>query len=175
MLLFYTIAGGVVAKYEKWLKKENLFLISNWAMDGLSDKQIADKIGISVSTLYEWKKRFSDFSEALKKSKEIADHQVKNAVFKKSIGYKTTVKKAFKLKEVKYSKDGKRISEKETVVYADDEIYIPPDTTAAIFWLKHRQPDDWGDKPAVTDKTEDREINIIISPTSTNKEGQNNG
>ena len=31
-----------------------------------------------------------------------------------------------------------------------DEVHIPADTTAQIFWLKNRKPDKWRDKPLVT-------------------------
>lgn len=169
---FDYIAGGVVAKYEKWLEKENLFLVSNWAKDGLTDEQIAKKIGISTSTLYEWKKKYSEFSEALKKGKEIIDYQVQNMLLQKALGMKKTVKKAFKVKDIKY-RDGKRISEKENIVYAEEEIYIPPDTTAQIFWLKKRRPDVWGDKPAFEEKAEDTQINIVVSPIGLDKEANN--
>ena len=56
-------------KYEKWLKEENLLLLEGWARDGLTDEQIAKNIGITVSTFYEWKKKYSEISESLKRAK----------------------------------------------------------------------------------------------------------
>ena len=61
--------------------------------------------------------------------------------------------KPIKVKEVLYE-NGKRISEKEHIEYADEEIYIPPDTTAQIFWLKNRKPEEWRDKRQVEEKVE---------------------
>lgn len=58
--------GGRLSKYEsEW--KDKLIVIEGWAKDGLTDEQIAKNMGISTSTLYEWKKKYSEFSESLKK------------------------------------------------------------------------------------------------------------
>lgn len=54
------------AKYEEWLEKDKLILISSWARDGLIDEQIAHNMGINVRTLYAWKKVRTD-STRLKK------------------------------------------------------------------------------------------------------------
>ena len=42
-----------------------------WARNALTDEQIAANIGISRSTLNEWKKKYSDISDTLKRGKEI--------------------------------------------------------------------------------------------------------
>ena len=132
-------------KYEEWLEPEGLLKIEGWARDGLTDEQIAYNMGISYSTLKEWKNKYSAISATLKKGKEVIDRQVENALLQKALGITKTVKKPIKLKEVVYD-NGKRISEKERVEYADEEVYIPPDTTAQIFWLKNRKPNEWRDK-----------------------------
>lgn len=116
-------------KYHEWLTEEGLLRIRGWARDGLTDEQIADNMGISTSTLYEWKKRYSEISEALKESKEIADRHVENALYKRSIGYKFTEQ---------------TVTNKGEVV--DVEKYEHPNTTAIIFWLKNRKSLEWRDK-----------------------------
>ena len=77
-------------KYERWLTKEGLLLLSGWARDGLTDEQIASNMGISRSTLNEWKNKFSDISDTLKINKEIADYEVENALRKRALGYEYT-------------------------------------------------------------------------------------
>lgn len=136
-------------KYVEWQTEEGLLQLGAWARDGLTDEQIASNIGISRSTLSDWKNRFSDIADTLKKGKAVVDIQVENALFKKAIGYKTKVKKAFKLKEVLYD-NGKRLQETERIEYAEEEMYIPADTTAQIFWLKNRKPEAWKDKRDVS-------------------------
>jgi transcriptional regulator with XRE-family HTH domain len=118
-----------MAKYDQWLTEEGLLLIEGWARDGLTDEQIAHNMGISRSTLAEWKKKHSDISDALKKGKEVIDRQVENALLKKALGYRYD--------EVVYE-DGKEVRRitKE----------VQPDTTALIFWLKNRKPAEWRDK-----------------------------
>jgi hypothetical protein len=130
----------------KWPEvKEKLIQVEAWCRDGLIDEQIAHNLGISIDTFYTYKKEHSEFSEALKRGKEIIDIEVENALYKKATGFTVKVKKAFKVKHVKYD-NGKRLSEDEEVVLAEEEVYISPDTTAQIFWLKNRKPADWRDK-----------------------------
>lgn len=140
-------------KYQKWLEPENLILLEGWARDGLTDEQIAKNMGISRKTLAEWKCKYSYIGDTLKRGKEVVDREVENALLKKALGFKETLIKPIKVKEVKY-KDGKRISEIEHIEQVEEEVYIPPDTTAQIFWLKNRLPDKWRDKPKEeTDRT----------------------
>ena len=152
-------------KYAKWLEPEGLLLLESWARDGLTDEQIAHNMGISRKTLAEWKKKYGDISDTLKKGKEVVDIQVENALLKKALGMKETVKKAIKVREVKYN-DGKRVSEKEHIEYVDEEVFVPPDTTAQIFWLKNRKPDKWRDKVENVNTSDDyKVININICST----------
>ena len=147
-------------KYQEWLEPDKLTLLEGWARDGLTDEQIAKNMGIAAKTLYEWKKNYGEICKALKKGKEFTDRLVENALLKKATGEVRTIKKPIKVKEVLYE-DGKRISEKEHIEYADEEIYIPPDTTAQIFWLKNRKPEDWRDKRIVDDSSNNKAEQLI--------------
>ncbi len=123
-------------KFEYWLTDDGLTLLEGWTRDGLTDEQIAEKIGISRSTLSDWKNKFSDISDALKKGKEIVDIQVENALLKRALGYEYDEQRI-----EKSEKDGTKII--QTVKH------VPPDVGAAAFWLKNRRPDKWRDKPTV--------------------------
>lgn len=129
-----------MAKYQQWLEPEGLLLIEGWARDGLTDEQIAHNMGISRDTLYEWKKKYTDISDTLKKGKEVVDRMVENALLKRALGYEYT-----ETKTVKSEKDGVKV---EITVKQ-----VVPDTTAQIFWLKNRKPNEWRDKP------ENKEVN----------------
>jgi hypothetical protein len=133
-------------KYEYWLTDEGLLQIGGWAKSGLTDEQIAHNMGICRDTLIQWKKKFPDISYSLKVNKEIADIQVENALFNKAVGMSVTVKKPIKLKKIEYNEFGRKVSEKEYVEMADEEVFVPPDTTAQIFWLKNRKTDVWSDR-----------------------------
>ena len=71
-------------KYEYWRTTDGLILLQGWARDGLKDEQIAHNCGITVKTLYDWKNRYSDICDALKKGKEIVDYEVENALLKRA-------------------------------------------------------------------------------------------
>lgn len=75
---------GRKSKYEDFISRKGLVLVEGWARDGLTDLQIAHNIGIRQSTFYDWKNKHSEFSEALKRSKEVADYEVESALFKKA-------------------------------------------------------------------------------------------
>lgn len=47
-----------------------------WATNGLTDEQIAKNMGIRRETLIEWKKKYPNISNTLKRGKEIVDIQV---------------------------------------------------------------------------------------------------
>lgn len=72
-------------KYQEWLEPDGLLLLEGWARDGLTDEQIAHNMGIVTSTLYDWKKKYSEISEALKKGKEVVDIEVENALLKSAL------------------------------------------------------------------------------------------
>lgn len=77
-------------KYQQWLEPDGLLLLEGWARDGLTDEQLAEKIGISTTTLYDWKNKYTKFSEALKKGKEVVDYKVENALLSAALGGNTT-------------------------------------------------------------------------------------
>lgn len=141
------------SKADEWLEQDKLTLLEGWARDGLTDEQIAHNMGIATSTFYDWKNKYSEFSKSLKKNKEVVDIEVENALLKKALGYNASIKKAFKIKDIIYE-NGKKVSETERIEYAEEEVHIPADTTAQIFWLKNRKPDKWRDKVADTENEE---------------------
>lgn len=70
----------------KWEQvKDKLILVEGWARDGLTDEQIAKNLGIGKNTFYQYKKEHQDFSDALKKGKEIVDYQVENALLQNAM------------------------------------------------------------------------------------------
>lgn len=71
-------------KYEYWRTTDGLILLQGWARDGLKDEQIAHNIGIRRTTLYDWKNKYPDINDALKKGKEIVDYEVENALLKRA-------------------------------------------------------------------------------------------
>lgn len=145
-------------KYHDWLTPEGLLKIQGWARDGLTDKEIAKEIGISKQTFYDWQKKYPDFSDSIKKNKEVADRSVEDALFRKATGYKT--------KEIIRERQWNRTTgQYELVTVKEVEKDVAPDTTAQIFWLKNRKPETWRDKREVlTDGSADaRDIDELTN------------
>ena len=130
-------------KFEYWLTPDGLLLLEGWARDGLIDGQIASNMGISVRTLYEYKERYPQIMQSLKRGKDVIDVQVENALLKRALGYEHVEEKI----EIETNATGKLKSRKVVQVVKA----VVPDTTAQIFWLKNRRPDKWRDKPTTTE------------------------
>lgn len=124
---------------------DGLLRVEGWARDGLTDEQIARNMGVAYSTFRDWIGKFSALSASLKKGKAPVDYEVENALYKRATGYTVKLKKPIKVKTTKRITGKGEVTE-ERIEYADEEQYIPPDTTAQIFWLKNRRPDKWRDK-----------------------------
>jgi hypothetical protein len=142
-----------ITEYEKWKLngelEDKLLLVEGWARDGLTEKQIADNLGISQDRLIDYKKKYLEFFEAIKKGKEIVDYEVENALLKRALGYTITIK------EDKLDKDG-------CVHSLERDVHVPADTTAQIFWLKNRQKEKWRDKQDITNDEELNKLDKIL-------------
>lgn len=101
---------------------------------GATDKELADFFGVVESTLNLWKQTHKEFSESIKKGKILADANVADKLYQRAMGYSHAA--------VKIVADAKT-KEEHIVPYTE---HYPPDTTAAIFWLKNRQKDRWRDR-----------------------------
>lgn len=123
-------------KYKEWLEPDKLLLLKCWARDGLTDEQIAKNIGITSSTLYDWKIKHSEISEALSKGKDVADYEVECALKKRAEGY-----------DVWEEEEIYSVELQKWIPVKRKKKHIPADTTATSMWLRNRKPDKWRDKP----------------------------
>ena len=143
-------------KYEEWLTKEALLKLQGWARDGLTDEQIASKMGIHVSTLYTWKNSYTEMDEALKKGKEVIDREVENALLKRALGYTT--------EEITIEQG---VETKRTIKQ------VLPDTTAQIFWLKNRKPKEFREKQEIEVKTSSSFADMLKQARERSKQNGN--
>lgn len=105
---------------------------------GAKDTELASFFGVRESTLNNWKKRYPSFLESLKAGKEQADATVSQSLYKRANGY-SHEETVFHVVS-----DGSGMG--SSLVATKTTKHYPPDTTAAIFWLKNRRPDLWRDK-----------------------------
>lgn len=102
---------------------------------GATNPELADFFGVHLDTIDEWKNRHPEFSDALKDAKEQLDAKVERRLFERAMGYSHPAIKMFQA-------GGMILREEYTEHY-------PPDTTAAIFWLKNRRPEQWREVKAI--------------------------
>lgn len=120
-------------KYQDWLTEDGLTILRGLARSGKTDEEIADEIGVAEGTLYDWKKRYPEISEAIKKGKDIYDVKVEDALFDCTTGYYKD--EDVLVQNADGSKSIRRIKK-----------WHPPNVTAIIFWLKNRKPSQWRDR-----------------------------
>ena len=77
---------------------EDYLNITKWAGLGLSETQIADNLGVGISTITRNKKRNERFEQALKKGRSKAIEQVTNALFNNAVHDNNTTAQIFYLK-----------------------------------------------------------------------------
>lgn len=99
---------------------------------GATDREIAAFFDISEMTLNRWKHENAEFCESLKVGKAQSDARVEQSLYRKAIGYTFDGEKVFQFQG--------------QIVRAPVTEHVPPDTTACIFWLKNRRPEEWRDK-----------------------------
>lgn len=115
--------------------------------EGATDVELADYFNVSVRTLYRWKNNFPEFCQALKSGKAPTDERVERSLFERAVGYERD--------EVDI-----RVVNGE-IVQTPIRKFYPPDTTAAIFWLKNRRPDLWRDK---TEVDQNATVRVVAQP-----------
>jgi len=101
----------------------------------MTEAQAAKKLGVSVATFETYKNRYPEFLAAIKRGKAPVDFEVENALLKRALGYE-----ADDIHVSNYMGD--------VTITPIKKVY-PPDVTAAIFWLKNRQPARWRDVKGV--------------------------
>ena len=122
-------------------KLEYAEIASICCMLGATNAVLAERFEVSRSTIDNWIASIPDFSDAVRKGREVADGAVVSALYARAIGLQRRMTKVF-------CQDGKPI----TVDYA---VELPPDVRACIFWLRNRRPQQWReDRPIVDERAE---------------------
>jgi hypothetical protein len=122
------MAGGRPTKY----KEEYVDLAYKFCLLGADDKDLARMFDVEEQTINNWKTEHPEFFESLKRGKEEADATIAQKLYHRAKGYEHPEDKIF-------NDNGKPLIVPTIKHY-------PPDTTAAIFWLKNRQPQRWRDR-----------------------------
>lgn len=147
--------------------ESSLTLIISMLKDNATDKEIAEKLGISLST---WRRKKSQNPKIKQVIEEITDsrnHEVEEALFRNCKGYHYYEEVAFKCKKEIQQEDGSVIVQEEVEV-KNVKKYSKPDLAAQKYWLNNRKKAAWKDDPNKVDidrknlKLKEKEINSKI-------------
>lgn len=146
--------------------------IAQWAEKGATQKEIANKLNLAESTFKLYLSRgatgeepYSDLSACFTQACVVPDDQVEASMFKLCLGYNAQVAKTFKVKESIFDEEtGKKIREVEKLVTAFDEVHIPANVTAQMFWLANRRSNKWQYKPQTSENGDEDNTGVIMLP-----------
>jgi transposase len=119
---------GQASKYDP---ERHPILARALAREGLTNIEIAKRMGVSRATLINWRRKYPEMLAALKEGKDVIDAQVESALLRRALGYE------YEETEISIAEDGKKKRVKKV------KKSLAPDVTAQIFWLKNRQKEKW--------------------------------
>ena len=117
--------------YRDWIEGVGLEKICKWSRLGMTDKQIAKNIGVTTVTLYDWKKRFPDFSEAVSQAKQELKLELEQSMLDLAMGKV-------------YIEEVKRIFEPDTgkvIRVETTRKQLPPNANLQTFLAKNLMPE----------------------------------
>ena len=150
------------AKYTQWITEAGLTAIRGWARDGKVDEEIAEKMGISMASFYSWQKEHPEIRQALAEGKAPVDSEVEDRLLDMCRGFMVQETKFFKVKTERFDEQGRKVTE-EKLEERQESRYIPPSVDAQKFWLSHRKPMEWGEKPGVLTDGGSQDAEMIIA------------
>ena len=109
-------------------------LVRSLARTGYTIDEIAERLQVGRTTVYRWRDAHPEFRNALKEGKDFADGMVEDALYKSALGFTRTTMRE------------ERDAEGRVVKVVKTAEKVPPNATAALFWLKNRQPEKWRDR-----------------------------
>ena len=119
-----------MGKFARWSAPEGLSLLAAWTREGCGAEEIARRCGVREAVLLGWAQRCPGVEAALRRTGEMADAQVEDALLRRALGYAYT--------ETVEEENGDAVKRRAT------HKYEPPNITAIKIWLSCRLPEKWG-------------------------------
>ncbi len=134
--------------------------LEEWALAGVSEKEMADLLGMAYSTFRDLKRKIPALSALLKKSAEKKQElrkkrvaEVEKTLLQRCLGYNAQVKKQFKLKRPLLDEDGQprmqggKLLTEEVLEERTEEQHVPADIGAIKFFLLNQAREAWKNDP----------------------------
>jgi hypothetical protein len=131
-----------MAKYSKKLVNQICSLIKE---DSYTIAELCLKVGISERSFYEWKTKYAEFAEAIKRAEDDFNSllvvEAKKSLVKLVKGYTIQEKRTVTIDSGKKNEEGKPVVKVKEHTVTDK--YFQPNPTSIIFTLTNRDPDNW--------------------------------
>ena len=117
----------------------------------LTDPDLAELLDVSIGSIARWKVKYPEFREAINAGKDGADEHVAVSLYRRATGYSHP---DVDIRVIKDEKGNQKIVKTPIIKH------YPPDTVAALFWLKNRHGANWREKQ---DVQHSGELNVTLS------------
>ena len=145
--------GDNLSKSKSEIIQDNLKTIEEWALQGMSEKEISECLNMAYSTFRKLKGEISALSALLKhcaKLKRDADKgqikDVERSLFERAKGYNVEEIVPVKVKKTYFNEAGEKYVDEE-VVEVSTTRHVPADIQAAKFFLVNKAKKMWQDNP----------------------------
>lgn len=139
-------------------KPEFVKMVYQLALLGQTDAEMAAVLQVTEQTFNNWKNAHPEFFESLNEGKALADARVADRLYQRAMGFEHDSEEIKVLSDPSFGSYVERVKVRK--------IY-PPDTAAAIFWLKNRQSRKWREKveTGITDSDGNDIPMAVMAPT----------
>lgn len=142
------------SKYETHIKPY-LDRIKIWVAKGATQQEVAEKLGVALSTLKLWKGKYPALMTALQAPQGDIDDQVEAALYRRCMGY-----------------DYEEVTRWQTIGRNGELIWLerratrhlPPDPSSVQFWLTNRRPQEWKRMPETKAEEKDSDTGVVMLP-----------
>jgi hypothetical protein len=112
-------------------------LAEKYAREGMIDREIAKKLGVSESSYHVYENKYPEFLESIKRGKVLPDDEAEKALFKRVIGFE------YEEVMVEYAGRPKEAKKATPTLVRKTKKLVIPDVAACAIWLTNRRPEKW--------------------------------
>lgn len=122
---------NAVLRKKYWTGADGISLITSWRRNGIAMDEVANRIGVSPTTLDRWRQESEEMDRALTITDDLVDGMVEGSLFKRAMGYD--------YEEETYTVDetGRK------VLIRVVKKHVPADVKAMAIWLYNRRSGAW--------------------------------
>ena len=128
--------------------------IKIWASKGATQKEIAEKLGVTEYTLCRYKGQYEQLRQTLEGPQGEIDDQVEASLYKRCIGY--DYEEVTRWQTIGPGGQIKWLEKRTTK-------HLPPDPSSIQFWLRNRRPAEWN-KPIAQEAQEAGDTGVVMLP-----------